>query len=476
MRSPITQALLRSAARDLGRLPEIVEAARIVRAGGGELTAAVNQVERAAEVVAGVPMPALQLVAGGALAQLLRATGRREREAAVWQDVLSKCSGDADPSFQLHALHGATSSQLHQGATEAALASCNQAATLISAQQGPSAVGWRATFGAHHSLALLLQLRLRGDADAAADELPAQLQAQLEARREEMESVRSKAGAVAGAGGDADAAAAFQVASAAVEGTHLLLGDAYHLAGNGAEAQESWRAVLPAAAAAGNMEGQGGGGEGGPGETALEGPEWSAALTPSADHARAMREIGARVRLGTALIADREVPNARKELAAAVDCCEAKLPASHPLLPYAVGQLAAAVAAEGEFMTAEGLYRSSIGSLDPQGNALPAAHVPLLLPSLHAFADLLERLETNGKPRTAEAEQMRARADAVRAAHAEALPSADVIQRSMVGRRGGGGAGAGAGGGAATPWLGLEPWYAASSEVDWLGACLAAEE
>ena len=46
------------------------------------------------------------------------------------------------------------------------------------------------------------------------------------------------------------------------------------------------------------------------------------------------------------------------------------------------------------------------------------------------------------------------------------------IQRSMVGRSGGGGAG----GGAATPWLGREPWYAASSEVDWLGACLAAEE
>ena len=122
------------------------------------------------------------------------------------------------------------------------MASCDQAATLLSAQEGPSAVGWRATFGAHRSLALLLQLRLGGDTDAAAGELPAQLHAQLEARREETESLRSEASAAAGAGAasGADANAAFQVASAAVEGTHLLLGDAHHLAGNGAEAQESW--------------------------------------------------------------------------------------------------------------------------------------------------------------------------------------------------------------------------------------------
>jgi hypothetical protein len=171
------------------------------------------------------------------------------------------------------------------------------------------------------------------------------------------------------------------------------------------------------------------------------------------------------VRLGAALLAVRDVPGARAELAAAVDCCEERLPAGHPLLPYAVGRLAAAVAADGEFMTAEGLYRSSIGSLDRPdalSDALPALHVPLLLPSLRAFADLLERLETNGKARTAEAEQMRARASAVVVAHSEALPQEAIMQTNA--------------GQADTPWLGLEPWYAASSEVDWLGTCLAATE
>ena len=62
---------LRAAARQLGMLPEVVEASRL-RA-SGDFAGALRQAERAAEVVAGVPMPALQVVACGALAQLLRA-------------------------------------------------------------------------------------------------------------------------------------------------------------------------------------------------------------------------------------------------------------------------------------------------------------------------------------------------------------------------------------------------------------------
>ena len=63
---------------------------------------------------------------------------------------------------------------------------------------------------------------------------------------------------------------------------------------------------------------------------------------------------------------------------------------------------------------------------------------------------LLERLETNNRPRLAEAEQMRARAAELHAQHAEALPE---------GRA----------------WLGLEPWYGAY-EVDWMRACDDADD
>jgi hypothetical protein len=35
------------------------------------------------------------------------------------------------------------------------------------------------------------------------------------------------------------------------------------------------------------------------------------------------------------------------------------------------------------------------------GSAVRALDAPLLLPSLHAFADILEHLTTNGKPRAA---------------------------------------------------------------------------
>ena len=65
--------------------------------------------------------------------------------------------------------------------------------------------------------------------------------------------------------------------------------------------------------------------------------------------------------------------------------------------------------------------------------------------------ELLSQLETNGRPRTAEAELLRSRAADLRATHAEAFPAA----------------------GAPRPWLGLEPWFVAACEVDWLDECVA---
>ena len=80
-----------------------------------------------------------------------------------------------------------------------------------------------------------------------------------------------------------------------------------------------------------------------------------------------------------------------------------------------------------------------------------------MLPSLDEFANLLERLETNGKPRLAEAHQMRERAAVLRSLHTEMLPDEAAASSS---------------GGQRNAWLGAEPWYLATFEIDWLGSCV----
>lgn len=446
---------LRAAARQLGMLPEVVEASRL-RA-SGDFAGALRQAERAAEVVAGVPMPALQVVAGGALAQLLRASGQPAREIVAWQNVLTKCGDGDEPSMRLHCIHGAASCQLYLGNAKTVLQSCEEAVPLIAAQQGPAAVEWNATFGTHRAVASLLALRLdgcngssSGNSDGSSDRGVSAISSWLEERLEEAAAARSVADAATGDEALQAASAAVQLADAGVEGTRLVLGDAHTHAGDMDAARACWEASLP-------DEGQGGseGGDDATGGAAGTADTASVPLAASA-RARAMREVAARLRLGSSLLATREVSAAREQLTRALTCCETHLEPEHPLLPFAVGQLAAAVAAEGEFMSAEGLYRSAISSLDVQGNEpLPASHLPLLLPSLEAFARLLERLETNGKPRTAEAEQMRARAAEIWAECSHALPPEQVSR--------------------GTGWLGLEPWHAAAGEVDWLGSCLADE-
>ena len=125
------------------------------------------------------------------------------------------------------------------------------------------------------------------------------------------------------------------------------------------------------------------------------------------------------------------------------------MPTDQALLSATLGELAAAVAAEGEFVAAEGLYRSAVDVVT-SGRSTTASDAALLLAPAHAFAELLSRLETNGKPRTSEAERLRAQADALHDAHPEALP-------------------------AGREWRGLEPWYSASFEVDWIGECAGDE-
>jgi hypothetical protein len=157
-----------------------------------------------------------------------------------------------------------------------------------------------------------------------------------------------------------------------------------------------------------------------------------------------MRAIAARCRLGAAMLDAGDASGARRELGLAADSCDADLPEGHPLLPLVLGNLAKVLVAEGEFVAAEGLYRTAT---DVPTSATSA---PCVLPSLSAFADLLDRLETNGKPRQAEASLVRKRAAQLHEDYPEVL-------------------------GAGRSWLGLEPWYVATYDVDYLTACSTPE-
>ena len=100
---------LAAAARELGRLPELLEAEKLYAS--GEFRNALRHVERAVDVVRAVPIPAMQLVAGGVLAQTLRASGEADREAGVWKESVGRLSnGPDEAALRCHALHGAVSS------------------------------------------------------------------------------------------------------------------------------------------------------------------------------------------------------------------------------------------------------------------------------------------------------------------------------------------------------------------------------
>ena len=144
LRRSLRAGLLRQAALELGRLPEMAEASRLCAA--FDFAGALRQLERTVEVIEHVPEPAMQLVAQGAVAQVLRAAGLASREQQVWDNLLTL---DGAPELRLHVLSGAACFSLHQGDTEAALTRCDEADVYASSD---SAV----TFAVHRSLALAL--------------------------------------------------------------------------------------------------------------------------------------------------------------------------------------------------------------------------------------------------------------------------------------------------------------------------------
>ena len=442
---------LLSAARDFGRLPELPEAGRLLRA--GDAAGALQQLQRASEVVASVPMPGLQAVSAGALAGALRAAGELTREASVWEAAMTYC-GD-DDAARLHVLHGLTTCCLSRGDANAALQHCEEASARA---QSSSDDEWVAVFGIHRSLARVL-------AASGSQRTAEQLQHDLDERESYAASAHRQQGGKSGEAG------AVEMATAAAEGTRLLMGDV--IARSSADGPARLTCWYPVAKINPNgdstVEGAGSkgsegsaGGEGGEGG---EGAECSQDVCKAVLRAETMREVAARCRIGASFARTGEPTEARTHLTAAIDTCEERLPAGHPLLPSCVSALADVMAANGEFISAEGLHRSAIDTLtagsSPADRGLvagaapssplpesPASHAVLLVPALLQFANLLERLETNGKPRTAEAQQLRATAMSVREQHPHLLMPEGRV------------------------WLGLEPWYTAMCHVDYLEACL----
>ena len=77
---------LRAAARELGRLPEVADARRLLAS--NDVAGALRNLRRAAQIVEYVPMPPLRLAALGTLAQVLRVKGSSSEEAKTWAGAI----------------------------------------------------------------------------------------------------------------------------------------------------------------------------------------------------------------------------------------------------------------------------------------------------------------------------------------------------------------------------------------------------
>ncbi len=364
-------AVLRGAAGSLRQLPEAAEAARLWRA--AEVAAATPLLERAAQVVDPLPMPALRLLAHGALAQAHRALGHVEGERAAWERALAGEyeDGDAAP-LRLTALHGAIGCALHTGDVPSARAWCAEATRAREALPLGAAedTAWRAALACHELLA-----------DAADGGAPA----------------TGATGAVESVAFD--------------EACRLLRGEVALAAGDEGAAAAEWEGLIA------SREGAAGGGA----------ADSGGALFGGAVDGAELREMAARRRLGSLGLrrADAEGRDAaHTHLQAAVKVGEGLVGrpplvppdadgARHPLLLDALGALAEVYAERGDAISAEGLYTTAVDGLHARAST-SAAHARLLLPTLRSYAALLSRLEWNGKPRTSDAARVSAQADALR--------------------------------------------------------------
>ena len=146
-----TVQMLAQAARELARLPEAAEAARAWAGTGG--ARALPLLTRAAQVMEAVPMPALKLVAHGALAQALRSEGKVQREAEQW-DKASAATRDGPASLHLHAINGAAMCALSRADHEALSRAFQTATARLKGMDDDAelATRWRLAFQVHEGL------------------------------------------------------------------------------------------------------------------------------------------------------------------------------------------------------------------------------------------------------------------------------------------------------------------------------------
>ena len=495
----LTTGALERAASDLAHLPELADAH--ARYAAADFGGALAPLERALQIVEGFPAPAMQLVVRGGLAQLLRATGDSEREAALWRELVAQPVAQ-EPPLRLHALNGAASCALHRGEHAEALATCKQAFAALESEQagGELRARWTPTFLLHRALGSLAS----GGDDAAA-----------------AAAAEATAAAIAAAAARALAAVPGD-SSAAEEVAALLLGDALAVAGDTAGALEAWGALTGGA--------EGGAGGGGEDEAAAAGGGGSAG---GGGGVALLRRHAALCRVGTVRLAAVPAAAAADAADAGADAAAAAEPGG---LAGGIASLKAAVALEAQLLSpskvvgmapspppgaveaavarslsllagafalneeplaAEGLHRSAVDRLRAALLPLPSgadgttivvtvdagaggggtspprraalAEAAALASSLESFAETVGAIEWNAKPRTAEAAQLRAEAAELRRDYTPLLRAAPLGATAAAY------AAAGPACAAHAHWGGLEPWYAASLQPDWLGACADTE-
>ena len=151
---------MRQAAAELRCLPEAAEASRLWRESIQSRSAVIPLLERAADIVDGIPIPAMRHIANGALAQALRMTGRLSREGDVWERLTCNTTG-ADASdevrdLQFQALNGALLCALHANHQSRIVQLNAQAAHECAAlPEDTSASRWCSTFGLHKTFAMM---------------------------------------------------------------------------------------------------------------------------------------------------------------------------------------------------------------------------------------------------------------------------------------------------------------------------------
>ena len=359
LRGPLRSSALRQAAAELGRLPEFAEARQLCAI--SDVTGALRPLERACDVMQHVPMPAMQLVTQGALAQALRAAGLLVREADVWKRILST---DLDASLRLHALNGLITCNLHRGRSDDALVQCNEALSLC--EPRPDALRWEASFLIQRALA-----QSGKPSDAA----------------EQLEHALSRLGSVELSSADEDEAGAIGAATCSAR---LLLGDQLVRLDRGEEAQQMWNLSLA---------------PDGISVAALDSlSEESAQPVSEGEQDRVLRAVAAHGRLGKQAMVARELDEADGQLKAALKLCELHLPRDagneHPLLHHSIGALASCFAAKLEPIAAEGLFRSAIDGLLGGAGGQPRTlmHARLVTVAMEDFAVMLSDLEWNNKP------------------------------------------------------------------------------